>query len=432
MDWVNSRVDSWTRFVGITFVILALFLIISCNPSTSNNPSGSTNTPMPVTTIALVSIATPVQSSIPASATRMPTPTDTPIPAYPALTLVNPAPGATIVGKEKTEFSWEWDGDLQEEQAEFYLRIWRLEKPPSTFAIGCECSILIDTPPDGFGDYMWQVAVVRTDKDGNKSILSESRIWEFVWSDMTPPPTPIPIKPPTPTSTYTPIPEAVVVWEGGLNLRSGPGIIYDIIGFLSKDEILDIKGRIASNEWMNIVSVTNPDKLGWASALPQYVQINVDWGGIPIVEMPPTPTPISTLTATPTLTPVLLPAPIPKWPLTEENARQVQTVEVRWEWIGGPLVGDETFSVNIEPQGFVCPAGHPHTQIKDTTFRAEMSCPSGRYAWYVKLVVPDNTSTTGWRELSDPSAPQYFDFALPGDGGDGGNDRGHCVPPLCP
>lgn len=204
MDWVSSKVDSWIRFVGVALVILVLFLMISCNPSTSNNQAGSTNTPMPVTTIALVSIATPVRPSIPESATRMPTPTDTPTPPYAVLTLLNPAPGATIVGKEKTEFSWEWDGDLQEEQAEFYLRIWRLEKPPSTFAIGCECSVLIDTPPDGFGDYLWQVALVRTDKDGNKSILSESQIRPFVWNDATSTPTPTPTKTPTPYFSYTP------------------------------------------------------------------------------------------------------------------------------------------------------------------------------------------------------------------------------------
>jgi hypothetical protein len=204
MDWMSSRMDSWTRFVGITCVILVLFLTISCNPSTSNNQAGSTNTPMPVATIALVSIATPVRPSIPESATRMPTPTDTPIPAYPALILVNPAPGATIVGKEKMEFSWKWDSDLQEEQAEFDLRIWRLEEPPSTFAIGCECSVLIDTPPDGFGDYLWQVAVVRTDKIGKKLTLSESPVWSFVWRDVAPMPTPTSTYTPTPTFTYTP------------------------------------------------------------------------------------------------------------------------------------------------------------------------------------------------------------------------------------
>jgi hypothetical protein len=244
-------------------------------------------------------------------------------------------------------------------------------------------------------------------------------------------PTP-PTSTPTPTQIPTPLPQAVVVCNGGLNLRSGPGTIYDRIGFLSNGEILDIKGRIANKEWIQIVSVARPSKLGWASALPQYVQVNVDLDSIPIVEAPPTPTPKSTLTATPTLTPVLLPAPIPKWPLTEENALQIQTVEVGWEWVGRPLVGDETFSVNIQPQGFECPAGHPHTQTKGVTFRAEMNCPSGRYAWYVKLVVPDNTSATGWRELSYPSPSQYFDFALPDDGGGGGNGGGNCVPPLCP
>ncbi len=161
--------------------------------TTPNNPTSApvvalTNIPMPPTN-------TPMRAP----------PTDTPTSPYSMLTLVNPAYGATIVGEEKTEFSWKCDGDLQEEE-EFDLRIWRREKSPSTFAIGFECSVLIDTPPDGFGDYMWQVALVRTDKDGNKSILSESRIWEFVWSDVTPTPTLTPTKTPTPTFTPTATP----------------------------------------------------------------------------------------------------------------------------------------------------------------------------------------------------------------------------------
>jgi hypothetical protein len=283
MDWMSSRVDSWTRFIGITCVILVLFLIISCNPSTFNNQASSTDTPMPVTTIALVSIATPVQPSIPESATRMPTPTDTPIPTYLALTLVNPAYGATIVGKEKTEFSWMWDGDLQEEE-EFDLRIWRREESPSTFAIGCDCSVLIDTPPDGFGDYLWQVALVRTDKDGNKSILSESQIRPFVWNDAPPSPTftstytpaptftytptatPTPANTSTPTVTPTPTPYPAPVLtspDNGSGVQGEfPPLYWNWDGKLGEDEFFEVR------VWHEDITTYHP-ALGWVK-VPQF------------------------------------------------------------------------------------------------------------------------------------------------------------------
>jgi uncharacterized protein YraI len=104
----------------------------------------------------------------------------------------------------------------------------------------------------------------------------------------TPTNTSTPTKPATPSPTPTNTPEAVVIWENGLNLRSGPGTEYDSIGSLHNGDILDIKGRIASNRWIQVVPGSS-GTLGWVSALPKYVQINVDLEPIPIVE-PPTPT----------------------------------------------------------------------------------------------------------------------------------------------
>jgi tetratricopeptide (TPR) repeat protein len=128
---------------------------------------------------------------------------------YPAPTLVNPALGATIRGKKLTEFSWEWEGILQERE-HFDLRIWRSEKSQVTIAWSSEMSLPLDTPPDGFGQYLWQVAVVGIDESGNVTTLSESSIWPFVWTDVTPTPIPAdthtpPIEPAPATSTPSPI-----------------------------------------------------------------------------------------------------------------------------------------------------------------------------------------------------------------------------------
>ena len=157
---MNSRKGSWTCFADIAFVIIVLFLVLSYSVPTPSVASGLTDTPTP---------------------SSAPTVTDTLTQSYPAPTLISPAPGATIIGEQWIEFSWHWDGALQEGE-EFDLQIWRYGEPRSSFAIGRECNCLLDTPPDGFGDYLWQVAVVRIDESGSKSTLCESLECSFVWS----------------------------------------------------------------------------------------------------------------------------------------------------------------------------------------------------------------------------------------------------------
>lgn len=108
-------------------------------------------------------------------------------------------------------------------------------------------------------------------------------------------PTNTPILPTsTPAPTGTPmLPEAVVIAPNGLNLRSGPGSNYSVIGFLRNGDTLDVQGRITSNEWIQVFSLSS-DTLGWVAAGSEYVTINVDLNTLPRVQPPPTPTPIPT------------------------------------------------------------------------------------------------------------------------------------------
>jgi hypothetical protein len=142
---------------------------------------------------------------------------------------------------------------------------------------------------------------------------------------------------PTPTMQK---PEAVVVWGGGLNLRSGPGINYDRIGYLRNGDILDVEGRVASNDWIQVVP-GNSGSLAWVTALTQYVQINVDLNGIPVVESPPTPTPIP---ASPT--PTLASAPTLLKPLDGATVALHNRLDLEWMW-DGTLGPNDYFRVEI-------------------------------------------------------------------------------------
>jgi hypothetical protein len=161
MNWMNGRKGSCTCFADITFVIMVLFLVLSYAVPTPTVASGLTDTPTPIST---------------------PAATDTLTQSYPSPILVSPKLGETIKGK--TSFSWQWDGALQEGEW-FDLQIWQRGKP-SLIVLRRNCTCLLDTPSDGFGLYLWQVAVVRIDESGNKSTLCESLEWSFVWSDVPP------------------------------------------------------------------------------------------------------------------------------------------------------------------------------------------------------------------------------------------------------
>jgi hypothetical protein len=421
MNWMNSKRASRICFAGIAFVIMALFFVSSCNGPTPTNTLAPTDIPLPVTTIASVPPDTP-------TITSPPTATDTPTPTYPAPTLVNPAPpGATIVGEKLTNFSWHWDSILQEGER-FDLRIWRSEKPRCTVAMPYESSYLLDAPPNGFGHYLWQVAVARIDEGGSKLTLSESLIWPFVWSDV--PPTSIPTTTPTPTSQ----PDAVVKVEN-LNLRSGPDTVYDILGVLSWGDPLEVTGRNLAGDWLKVIVPGGQE--GWVAA--SLLEINLPLAGVAIAQPSPVPTPMYTPTPTPTPTPDLLPPPIPLEP--ENGAAFIGgPVILKWKLADDrPLGPDELFSLRMRKEGEtrIC----HHDQARDMEYWGDplSYCTAGKLYWGVTLVrelCTDCPEEERWQELSEPSEAReerwiYYTpgeepwaWPTPDDGDDGDDDGG--------
>jgi tetratricopeptide (TPR) repeat protein len=118
------------------------------------------------------------------------------------------------------------------------------------------------------------------------STPNETITLELATSTNTASPTPIP----APITTTPTLPEAIVV-ANQINLRSGPGIVYDIIDSLSRGDVLNIRGRITSNDWIQVVSL-NSGILGWVNTESGLIQINIDLNTIPIIEVPLTQTPL--------------------------------------------------------------------------------------------------------------------------------------------
>ena len=118
----------------------------------------------------------------------------------------------------------------------------------------------------------------------------------------TPTPTPKPATHTPPPATATPTPQPIaVVTADALNLRAGPGTVYDKKGLLHKGEKLNITARTATGDWIRVLADGTE---GWVSAT--YVELLIPLDSIPVaVEIPPTPT---ALVLEPTSTPTSLPA----------------------------------------------------------------------------------------------------------------------------
>jgi hypothetical protein len=86
--------------------------------------------------------------------------------------------------------------------------------------------------------------------------------------------------------------------EAQINLRSGPGSLYDRVGVLLIGQKVPAIGRSPANEWILVEYPGVPGGTAWVYAL--YVKIEPP-AQLPIVEPPPTPTPAQTATIDPTL-----------------------------------------------------------------------------------------------------------------------------------
>lgn len=234
----------------------------------------------------------------------------------------------------------------------------------------------------------------------------------------------------TPVPSSTPVLTAVITAEA-LNLRVGPGIEYEIIRTLMREETLALLGITSNSYWLHVR--TSKQEEGWVHA--SYVDSDRNLDVVP------------TVTATPPRT--WLDAPTPLQPLTEERASCVNQVELKWRWIR-PLANSEYFSVRVSRQGTEeTEEACFHDKTQNTVYSGPLpSCNAGTLCWETVAVRLFSIDPEIWIELSPPSEPQCFDFAQetpapptdvpapPGDDDDdddeeGGGGGGPICPPPC-
>jgi heat shock protein HslJ/uncharacterized protein YraI len=105
------------------------------------------------------------------------------------------------------------------------------------------------------------------------------------------------VEPPTPEPSD---PTAIVTAPKGVNVRTGPGTVYPVIGIAPMGTELEIVGVSEDGTWWAVHLPGAPNNMGWIAG--EYVIVeNAD--NVPVITAPPTPTPQATATATPTPSP---------------------------------------------------------------------------------------------------------------------------------
>lgn len=90
---------------------------------------------------------------------------------------------------------------------------------------------------------------------------------------------------------------ATVIYTEPINVRGGPNTVYyPIVGRVSPGEVFPAIGVSPGREWVQIAYPQAPGGVGWLYA----IYVSVEGGELPIVEPPPTATPIATTTINPT------------------------------------------------------------------------------------------------------------------------------------
>jgi uncharacterized protein YraI len=73
-----------------------------------------------------------------------------------------------------------------------------------------------------------------------------------------------------------------------VNVRIGPGTNYPAVTKLNKGTKINVRGRDIENRWLLLI----PPPSGWVMG--DYVTLNGETSGLPVVDAPPTPVPTPT------------------------------------------------------------------------------------------------------------------------------------------
>ncbi len=163
----------------------------------------------------------------------------------------------------------------------------------------------------------------------------------------------------------------------GLNIRSGPGVNFPVIGFARNGDEGEIVGRSVDGRWWAAAVPTAPGGIGWVSA-DFVIATNAD--NVPVIEVAPPV--IVAPTAAPTPTPVPSPTatPLPEISFTADrtNINQGECTTLRW-------------SVQNIQAVWVYPLGERFENFPRTGQGSEQVCPTATTTYEMRVLQRDGT-----------------------------------------
>ena len=172
-------------------------------------------------------------------------------------------------------------------------------------------------------------------------------------------------------------PQGRVTAPQGLNLRSGPGINFPVIGFARFGDEGEIVGRSADGRWWAAAVASAPGGVAWASA-DFIVATNAD--NVPVIEVAPPVivAPTAAPTPTPPPPPTATPAPVLSFSADRTTINQGECTTLRW-------------SVENIQAVWVYPLGEPFESFPRAGQGTEQVCPTTTTTYEMRVLQRDGT-----------------------------------------
>jgi ABC-type branched-subunit amino acid transport system substrate-binding protein len=184
-----------------------------------------------------------------------------------------------------------------------------------------------------------------------------------------------------PTATATPQGVVATVTRAIQNVRSGPGLNYDVIGQLRQNDQVQVIGASADLSWL-VIQFRGTQ--GWISAA--IMDVFGDPNTVPIVNPPPTPTPPPAPTAAPTPNIVIDAASVAPSPII---AGRPFTVSVTLRNAGGGPAGEFAVAATFPPNNVFSSATVPAGLAPGQTTVVNLAGTLTNTGFYSVVIVAD-------------------------------------------
>jgi heat shock protein HslJ len=163
----------------------------------------------------------------------------------------------------------------------------------------------------------------------------------------------------------------------GLNIRSGPGVNFPVIGFARNGAEGEIVGRSADNRWWAAAVPSAPGGIGWVSA--DFV-IATNAENVPVIEVAPPVivVPTSAPTPSPVPQPTATPTPEISFSADRPNINQGECTTLRW-------------SVQNIQAVWVYPLGEQFERFPRTGQGSEQVCPTMTTTYEMRVLQRDGS-----------------------------------------